>query len=442
MEDKPGYFAFNAQYRYLGLPAIEGYTLITVVCHNVKLTTTTPKIGITTLINPSAAHPSNDAYVSGGAVQEWNAEGGETYTYKTDGATTLLAHWELCPDGTISVNNECKPCTCNEGAGVVSGSCSTQSTDANTCAGTAECVDGYISPNVTCDGPTCNATCNACESNQISIDGACETCACTVGEGALSCGDVPPVVNNTCKHDPTCKPGYAYPNLVCNEIQTECGITCTQCPAGTYQDGEVCTPCPTGYTSLPGATSVRECFVDPNSCAEDEHIEHGVCTPNVKACSVPDAPGTGAVRIWNPAIGTYGPCIVNECNNGYHVSGNACVKNTEACTVEHGHGDRQWTGTAWGACGNVICDPGYEPNSGYTACVECYNRRVNGEVAVSGYIYECEIAACMYQGQKYALQNNECVPICENASDETGTKVWDERTKKCIRTCNPGYKMW
>ena len=92
--------------------------------------------------------------------------------------------------------------------------------------------------------------------------------------------------------------------------------------------------------------------------------------------------------------------------------------------------------------GENICDPGYEPNSDYTACVECSNRRVNGEIAVSGYIYECEIAACMYQGQKYALQMNECVPICENESDDTGTKVWDERTKKCIRTCNPGYKMW
>lgn len=364
------------------------------------------------------------------------------YTYKTDGPTTLSAHWELCPDGTISVDNECKPCTCNEDSSVVAGSCRMQSMDENTCAGTAECKDGYIRPNVTCDGPTCNATCNACEYNQISIDGACETCSCTVGDGALSCGDVPPVVNNTCKHDPTCKPGYANPNLSCDG--TVCGVTCTCCPAGTYQDGDGCTECPTGYTSLPCATSVKECFVDPNSCAEDEHIEHGVCMPNEKACSVPDALGTGAVRVWNDAIGTYGPCTVkvDGCNPGYHVSGNACVKDTETCVVEHGQGTRIWIDnqSGWSDCDVTTCDPGYEFIG--NACVECGNRRVNGEVAVSGYIYECEIAACMYQGQKYALQGNECVPICENASDETGTKVWDERTNKCIRTCNPGYKMW
>ena len=78
---KPGYFALNAQYRYLGLPKIEGYALCRVICHNVYLSTTAPKIGVTTLINGSAAHPSNDAYVKGGALQTWDANGGGTYTY-------------------------------------------------------------------------------------------------------------------------------------------------------------------------------------------------------------------------------------------------------------------------------------------------------------------------------------------------------------------------
>ena len=78
---KPGYFALNAQYRYLGLPKIEGYALCRVICHNVYLSTTAPKIGVTTLINGSAAHPSNDAYVKGGELQTWDANGGGTYTY-------------------------------------------------------------------------------------------------------------------------------------------------------------------------------------------------------------------------------------------------------------------------------------------------------------------------------------------------------------------------
>ena len=82
-----GYFAFNAQYRYLGMPAIEGYTLIKVVCHNVKLSgsTITPRVGITTLINSTAAHPSDDAYVAGGQLQSWNLDGGEVYTYSLSG---------------------------------------------------------------------------------------------------------------------------------------------------------------------------------------------------------------------------------------------------------------------------------------------------------------------------------------------------------------------
>ena len=165
---------------------------------------------------------------------------------------------------------------------------------------------------------------------------------------------------------------------------------------------------------------------------------------------------------------------------------------------EHGHGERQWTGTGWSDCIVTQCDPGFEPNNPYnpqtyssaqnnhswttggsrmpsipvlpigtggnmgiggdiinpnpytpinpgpapTECIECSNRIVNGEIAVSSYAYECEIATCMYHGQKYILENNECIPICENETDETGTKHWDERTRKCVRTCNPGYKMW
>ena len=85
VDGKPGYFAFNAQYRYLGLPKLEGYTLVKVVCHNVKLSSTAPKVGITKSIATSASHPAEDAYVSGGSVQSWNPEGGEEYTYLLSG---------------------------------------------------------------------------------------------------------------------------------------------------------------------------------------------------------------------------------------------------------------------------------------------------------------------------------------------------------------------
>ena len=366
------------------------------------------------------------------------------YTYNYAGNTTLQPNWTLCPDNTISLNNQCQQCQCTENEGVTS--CTTSATNDDTCSCSGECAAGYINAGCNCNGTNCTQSCTKCADNQVSVNNVCEDCVCNVNDdsGATSCG-TKSVIDNMCNWGPaTCRPGYAYPTIICDGSNNQlCEASCTICPAGTYGDNGVeCKPCPEGKTSLPGATSIRECFIDPNSCAPDEHIEHGECVSNTRACSIPDA--TNAVRIWNPAIGTYGPCTVEVggCNSGYHVSGNVCVKDTEACTVEHGHGEHDWNGTSWGACGDVVCDPGYEPNSDYTACVECSNRRVNGDIAVSGYIYECEIAACMYQGQKYALQNGECVPICENASDETGTKVWDERTKKCIRTCNPGYKMW
>jgi hypothetical protein len=136
----------------------------------------------------------------------------------------------------------------------------------------------------------------------------------------------------------------------------------------------------------------------------------------------------------------YGSCQIQECIDGYHISSNACVLDEQFCAVPNGRGEREWNGNAWGPCQVTLCDPGFE-NTG-TACSECANRRVNGEIAVSSYATECEIATCMYHGQKYILENNECRPICEDATDETGTKHWDNVAKKCVRTCNPGYKMW
>ena len=72
---------------------LEGYALAKVVCHNVKLTTTTPKMGITTLINGSAAHPAESAYVAGGQLQTWNPDGGETYTYILSGTAANTRYY-------------------------------------------------------------------------------------------------------------------------------------------------------------------------------------------------------------------------------------------------------------------------------------------------------------------------------------------------------------
>ena len=79
---KAGYFALNAQYRYLGLPMVANHSLVQVVCHSCQLgaVTTAAKMGITKSIAKSAAHPAASEFVSGGDYQTWAATGGD-YTY-------------------------------------------------------------------------------------------------------------------------------------------------------------------------------------------------------------------------------------------------------------------------------------------------------------------------------------------------------------------------
>jgi len=376
---------------------------------------------------------------------------GTEYTYHTDGATSLLAKWIECGINEISLDNRCQQCRCTDNnAGVTS--CETSATNNDTCSCSGECAAGYINAGCNCNGTNCTQSCEKCKDNQVSVNNVCEKCVCEKNidgiEGIISgCGFVSNN-GNTCNWDPTtCRLGYGYPDLTCTETEhnNNCTASCTICEAGYYgPNGRECLPCPDGYTSLPGATSIRECFI--SGCPEGQHIEHGNCVADERACSIPNA--TSAARIWNPAIGTYGPCTVIECDaaNGYHESGNACVRDT--CVVAHGSAESEYNGGQW-ECFVTKCDPGYEPSSDYKSCVECANRYVDGDVAVSSYVSECEIAACMYQGQKYTLEGNECVPICtadrftrEDPSNPTGTIQWDERTKKCIRTCKPGYKMW
>lgn len=90
---QPGYFALNAQYRYLGLPKLSGYALVKVVCHNVKLSTTVPKVGITKIIVSSIAHPADSDYVTGGELQTWNANGGGTYSYNLSGTAANTRYY-------------------------------------------------------------------------------------------------------------------------------------------------------------------------------------------------------------------------------------------------------------------------------------------------------------------------------------------------------------
>ena len=185
-------------------------------------------------------------------------------------------------------------------------------------------------------------------------------------------------------------------------------------------------------------------------CHTGYHPEGDQCADDVKTCNAPNA--FGATQTWDSKMGAFGICKITECKDGYHIEANACVPNTETCNIEHGTGTREWDESrgAWGECFATSCAPGYtndsyesdEPNK---QCGRCRNAKsILGQDAVSSYSNGCTIATCLYQGELYNLENNECVPICpiDMYEDETGTMHWNPKTKKCERECFDGYMSW
>ncbi|MBP3316428.1 MAG: InlB B-repeat-containing protein [Alphaproteobacteria bacterium] len=91
------------------------------------------------------------------------------------------------------------------------------------------------------------------------------------------------------------------------------------------------------------------------------------------------------------------------------------------------------------------CAPGTEPDDKEEYCVPCQNRfDALGNVAVSSWTKGCTIASCMYHGELYDLYDNECIQVCpyDTYTDETGTMVWNDKTKKCERKCIEGFVRW
>ena len=190
------------------------------------------------------------------------------------------------------------------------------------------------------------------------------------------------------------------------------------------------------------------CMVE--TCEPGWHPYGQNCEGDITECDAPNA--LRAEKQWDYKKNAYGICLIKECEDGFHISSNACVRDIQECTVEHGTGVKEWnhtTGT-WGECVATYCDPGwtndpYETNEPTKQCGHCKNKfGVKGELAASSYSRGCTISACMYQGEMYNLENNECNPICDvnGYEDETGTMKWNPATKKCERTCKEGYVMW
>ena len=208
----------------------------------------------------------------------------------------------------------------------------------------------------------------------------------------------------------------------------------------------VCKPC-----ARENAITYKQngnCVVE--SCASGFHPNGQACESDVTGCVAPNA--LAATQVWNPSKNAFGECIITKCDEGYHLAANACQVDEQVCELEHGIGLQEWNHdtNTWGECIATECDPGYtndrsQTNELWKQCGRCNNMySADGDLAASSYVQECEIAACMYQGEKYILENNECRLICNEFEDETGRRYWDNNKKKCIHDCNEekGYVPW
>ena len=185
-------------------------------------------------------------------------------------------------------------------------------------------------------------------------------------------------------------------------------------------------------------------------CDDGYHPSGDKCVDNIRECAVPNA--KSATQVWDDKTGAFGVCKITSCEDGYHIESNTCVSNTEVCAIEHGLGIREWNEylDAWDDCIATSCEAGYTNNPAETdevnkQCGRCSNAKSSlDQIAVSTYSEGCTIAACMYQGELYNLENNECVPICsmDTYEDETGFMRWNSVTKKCERKCFDGYMSW
>jgi hypothetical protein len=255
--------------------------------------------------------------------------------------------------------------------------------------------------------------------------------------------------NGHCEFDIVeCSTAYGEGTKVWDKIGKKYGSCIEEsCIAGYKLVGGACTSC-----DKPNALSYKtvengECVVD--LCKAGYHSENGGCEEDVKSCY--DISNGDGEKKW--VNGTWGGCLVSDCDDGYHAEGNVCISNDDhSCVIDNGNGVRHWIGSAmagqWGPCEANSCNPGYTSERALTnewskPCGRCNNYYgYDGKPAVGSYSSECDIAVCMYHGEKYVLQDGECVLICEERSDDTGMMAFDSSVNKCKRTCETGYKMW
>ena len=443
---------------------------------------------------------SADCYMDGLACAITNGSGTQTCNYDaaddayTASCTTCTV--TSCDEGFSQVGNECVNCPANSVC-----SDGTQ----KTCA---ELTNGEypLSDAGTTDVAMCYKNCaladNAASMSGRDYQGAPDTCAikrCAAGwhldngvcvlcpEGSF-CGDpdnpdVPDVkscpadwplsdkgaqsqndcyrkceayaveggqavpINEKANYPKVCEfKGVSDSGNPCEIVDNKCVET--SCNGDFEMKNGKCEPCNREHALT--YQKVGNCIVA--SCEVNYHPNGQSCEYDVQECTAPNA--VSAEKRWDAKLQAFSVCTILECDTGFHISSNACVSDQQPCTVEHGTGIKEWNHVTnqWGKCVPTYCDAGYtndpdlvDSRDASKPCGVCRNKfAVDGEIAASSYVRGCEIASCMYQGEMYNLEDNECKPICSvvGYSDETGTEKWDATRKKCVRTCNAGYTSW
>ena len=410
----------------------------------------------------------NNYVRTGYAFGGWSETTTGTAAYQNGGNVTgkttnfnLYAVWDKCAAGYTWNGTACSACP----RGTWKAAGTTASGTATTCTA---CGTGQMTDTT---GSTSAAACKACpagsfcgadgipvscstatgSSHTLSAAGASTINACYaicsslgLSDGSIAIPDSPSVFYPTNCEYTDCTSNVGRPGIIVG------GTTCeeTSCLPGFESIMGLCTAC-----NRPGVlsyTADEGCEIE--SCVAGYHVTFDklYCEQDIIACTSMYA--DDAIRTWDHAKKAYGPCIIQTCEPGYHVSSNACVLNEQTCTVENGIGTQEWdvVRARWGECEVTFCSPGFTSDPSQTnerakSCGQCKNRySVLGEVAVSSYSSECNIAACMYQGEMYNLEANECTPICNVSGyeDETGTMQWNSVSKKCVRQCKDGFTAW
>lgn len=370
--------------------------------------------------------------------------------------TETRGQYSLSDEGMSSINECYRECVAGENVATVEGR---EYMDGDNTCEITRCVAGYLlngdactecSAGSYCDGSETEFSCAALGNGDWSMSDSGATsskmCYQTCESYPLNGGATAIPLDEQVYYDALCQyRGEMADGTPCMIVGDECIETCAS--DQEMIDG-VCTPCDREH-----ALSYKpngNCQVA--SCTANYHPNGDQCEYNFKDCTMPNA--EYSVQEWDFQRGGFGACTVQECEYGFHVSGNACVSDVQQCNVENGTGVREWNHreNKWGTCIATYCDPGYtndpsETNEHGVQCGVCANRfgaRGEPAVAVSSYVQGCEIASCMYQGELYNLENNECVRICplKEEEDETGTRVWDPTREKCVTTCNDGYIPW